>query len=73
MQDDHGFVVIANFSDAPVGEIEFTVPASVLGANNKTISLEPLLSHDGISLEKDDVNYSASLSLDGLETKVFAF
>lgn len=73
VQDDHGFVVIANFSDAPVGEIEFTVPASVLGANNKTISLEPLLSHDGISLEKDDVNYRASLSLDGLETKVFAF
>lgn len=73
VQDDHGFVVIANFSDAPVGEIEFTVPASVLGANNKTISLEPLLSHGGISLEKDDVNYRASLSLDGLETKVFAF
>ncbi|AXT40398.1 alpha-amylase [Alteromonas sp. BL110] len=73
VQDDHGFVVIANFSDAPVGKIEFTVPASVLGANNKTISLEPLLSHDSISLEKDDVNYRASLSLSGLETKVFAF
>ncbi len=73
VQDDHGFLVIANFSDAPVGEIEFTVPASVLSANYKTISLEPLLSHDGIILEKGDVNYRASLSLDGLETKVFAF
>ena len=73
VQDEHGFVAIANFSENPTGEMEIKVPASILGATNKTINLEPLLSHDGISLEKDDVNYRASLSLDGLETKVFAF
>ena len=73
VQGEHGFVVIANFSEKPTGQMEMTVPAGVMGVSSKTISLEPLLSHDGISLEKDDVNYKASLSLNGLETKVFAF
>ena len=73
VQDGHGFVVIANFSEKPTGHMEITVPASVLGEDIKINSLEPLLSHDSVSLEKDDVNYKASLSLDGLETKVFAF
>ena len=73
VKGEHGFVVISNFSEKPTGEIKFTVPASVLGEDSKNVTLEPLLSHDSINLEKDNVNYKVSLSLNGLETKVFAF
>nr|WP_240692182.1 alpha-amylase family protein [Alteromonas portus] len=73
VKGEHGFVVISNFSEKPTGEIKFTVPASVLGEDSKNVTLEPLLFHDSINLEKDNVNYKVSLSLNGLETKVFAF
>ncbi|MFZ8199906.1 alpha-amylase family protein [Alteromonas portus] len=73
VKGEHGFVVISNFSEKPTGEIKFTLPASVLGEDSKNVTLEPLLSHDSINLEKDNVNYKVSLSLNGLETKVFAF
>jgi hypothetical protein len=72
-KDGHGLVVIANFSDKSTGPIEFTIPLDVIGSDGEIKTLKPLLSHESISLEKGIINYQASLSLDGLETKVFAF
>ena len=72
-KEDHGFVVVANFSDKPTGLVKLTVPSEVLGDDNENITLKPLLSHEALALEKDGVNYKASFSMEGLETKVFAF
>ncbi|WP_251139960.1 alpha-amylase family protein [Alteromonas sp. ALT199] len=72
-KDGHGLVVIANFSDKSTGPIEFTIPLDVIGSDGEIKTLKPLLSHESISLEKGNINYETSLSLDGLETKVFAF
>lgn len=72
-KEDHGFVVVANFSDKPTGLVKLTVPSEVLGDDDENITLKPLLSHEALALEKDGVNYKASFSMEGLETKVFAF
>ena len=72
-QGEHGFVVVANFNDKPTGAMKLVVPSNVLGKDSDRITLAPMLSHEGITLEKEGINYSASFSLEELETKVFAF
>ena len=72
-QGEHGFVVVANFNDKPTGAMKLVVPSNVLGKDSDRITLAPMLSHEGITLEKEGINYNASFSLEGLETKVFAF
>lgn len=72
-QGEHGFVVVANFNDKPTGAMKLVVPSNVLGKDSDRITLAPMLSHEGIILEKAGINYNASFSLEGLETKVFAF
>mgnify|MGYP000008790293 CR=1 FL=1 len=72
-QGEHGFVVVANFNDKPTGAMKLVVPSNVLGKDSDRITLAPMLSHEGITLEKAGINYNASFSLEGLETKVFAF
>lgn len=72
-QGEHGFVVVANFDDKPTGAMKLVVPSNVLGKDSDRITLAPMLSHEGITLEKEGINYNASFTLEGLETKVFAF
>lgn len=73
VKGDRGFVVITNFSDASVSPIQLTLPSALLRNTSENVTLNPLLSHESLVLEKEGINYKASLSLDGLETKVFAF
>lgn len=72
-ENDQGFIVIANFSDNATGPISLIVPASAIKASSNNLALKPLLSHKGITLEQEGANYRAIMTLDALETKVFAF
>ncbi|WP_232368392.1 alpha-amylase family protein [Alteromonas sp. MB-3u-76] len=72
-ENDQGFIVIANFSDNATGPISLIVPASAIKASSNNLALKPLLSHKGITLEQEGANYRAIITLDALETKVFAF
>ncbi|HBU52453.1 MAG TPA: alpha-amylase, partial [Alteromonas australica] len=72
-QGEHGFVVVANFNDKPTGAMKLVVPSNVFGEDSDRITLASMLSHEGITLEKEGIYYNASFSLEGLETKVFAF
>ena len=72
-KNGQGIIVLANFSEAPTGPISLAVPASAIQASGNKLELKPLLSHDGLTLEQNEVNYRAITSLNALETKVFAF
>ena len=72
-KNGQGIIVLANFSEAPTGPISLAVPASAIQASGNKLELKPLLSHDGLMLEQNEVNYRAITSLNALETKVFAF
>ena len=72
-ENDQGFIVIANFSDNATGPISLIVPASAIKASSNNLALKPLLSHKGVTLEQEGANYRAIITLDALETKVFAF
>ena len=72
-KNGQGIIVLANFSEAPTGPISLAVPASAMQASGNKLELKPLLSHDGLTLEQNEVNYRAITSLNALETKVFAF
>lgn len=72
-ENDQGFIVIANFSDNATGPISLIVPASAIKASSNNLALKPLLSHKGVALEQEGANYRAIITLDALETKVFAF
>lgn len=72
-KNDQGFIVIANFSNNATGPISLIVPASAIKASSNNLALKPLLSHKGITLEQEGANYRAIITLDALETKVFAF
>ncbi len=71
--NDQGFIVIANFSENATGPISLIVPASAIKASSNNLALKPLLSHKGVTLEQEGANYRATITLDALETKVFAF
>ena len=72
-KNGQGIIVLVNFSEAPTGPISLAVPASAIQASGNKLELKPLLSHDGLMLEQNEVNYRAITSLNALETKVFAF
>jgi glycosidase len=72
-KNEHGIVVIANFSTESTGPITLTIPISSLQKNTTELTLEPLLTHKGITFNLSGSNYTATLSLNGLETRVFAF
>ena len=72
-KNGQGIIVLANFSEAPTGPISLAVPATAMQASDSKLELKPLLSHDGLTLEQNEVNYRAITSLNALETKVFAF
>ena len=72
-KNGQGIIVLVNFSEAPTGPISLAVPASAIQASGNKLELKPLLSHDGLTLEQNEVNYRAITSLNALETKVFAF
>jgi hypothetical protein len=72
-ENDQGFIVIANFSDNATGPISLIVPASAIKASSNNLALKPLLSHKGVALEQEGANYRAIITLDALETEVFAF
>ncbi|WP_240618869.1 alpha-amylase family protein [Alteromonas gracilis] len=73
VKDEHGLLVISNFDENPTGLINLIVPSDLVDGRDESIEVKALLSHDAINLEKDGVNYQTTLSLDGLETKAFAF
>ena len=73
VEHGHGFIVIANFSENSVNNITLTIPQATLNIDNPQQTLSALLSHDALQLEKHGENYNSSLSLNGLETRVYAF
>ncbi len=72
-KDGHGLLVVANFSDNSTGSIALTVPADVVKSDAESLTLNPLLSHESLTLEKGLNGYKATLSLEALETKVFSY
>lgn len=73
VENGHGFIVIANFSENSVNNITLTIPQAPLNIDDPQQTLSALLSHDALQLEKRGDNYNASISLNGLETRVYAF
>lgn len=73
VKNGHGFIVIANFSENSVTNVRLTIPQATLNTDNPQQTLAALLSHDAMQLEKRGDSYDTSLSLNGLETRIYAF
>jgi len=66
----HRILVVANFSESPTGAFSLTLPSDLMN-NVGASSITPLLPHENVIVDKN--NNALTLSLDGLETKVFSF
>ncbi len=73
VKDGQGFIVISNFSEEPISDVVLTLPTTLFSKDTEALELPALLDHDTVSIIKSGAHYSASLTLDGLETQVFAF
>jgi len=73
VKDGQGFIVISNFSEEPISDVVLTLPTTLFSKDTEALKLPALLDHDAVSIMKSGAHYSASLTLGGLETKVFAF
>ena len=66
----HRILVVANFSESSADAFSLTLPSDLIN-DVRASSIMPLLPHENASLDK--ANNAITLSLDGLETKVFSF
>lgn len=76
VKNGQGFIVVSNFSENDVSNLTLTLPQNLLSESVGSLehsALEPMLPHDPLSLNATENGYTATLSLKGLETKVFSF
>lgn len=76
VKNGQGFIVISNFSENDVSNLTLTLPQNLLSESVGSLehsALEPMLNHEPLSLNAKENGYTATLSLKGLETKVFSF
>ncbi len=76
VKNGQGFIVVSNFSENDVSDLTLTLPQNLLSESVGSLehsALEPMLPHEPLSLNATENGYTATLSLKGLETKVFSF
>jgi hypothetical protein len=73
INEQKGFVVVANFEEREVDNITLSIPKTLISESAPSQALTALLSHEDIVINDNGEHFTAELTLKGLETKVFAF
>ena len=73
INEQKGFVVVANFEEREVNNITLSIPKTLISESAPSQALTALLSHEDIVINDNGEYFTAELTLKGLETKVFAF
>lgn len=73
INEQKGFVVVANFEESEVDNITLSLPKTLISKSAPSQVLTALLSHEDVVISDSGEHFTAELTLKGLETKVFAF
>ena len=73
INEQKGFVVVANFEEREVNNITLSIPKTLISESAPSQVLTALLSHEDVVINDSGKHFTAELTLKGLETKVFAF
>jgi len=73
INEQKGFVVVANFEEREVNNITLSIPKTLISESAPSQELTALLSHEDIVINDNGEHFTAELTLKALETKVFAF
>lgn len=68
---DKGFIVITNFSEQPVKDMQLIFPTSLFAESEIPSLLKPLVGENPLALDATDGTVTSSVTLEGLETLVF--
>ncbi|WDT84332.1 alpha-amylase family protein [Alteromonas sp. 009811495] len=73
INEQKGFVVVANFDESEVDNITLSIPKTLISESAPSQVLTALLRHEDVVINDSGEHFTAELTLKGLETKVFAF